>query len=297
MSLPVQPPATIHVRRGTDEYGNVVCYFGDHAIRVDESGPEPWFVLKDCFAANGIAKSSNRGTYARIQEHVSVANFATKKGQRQLVTISEQGFYVLSMRGRRPVSEEFRRWLAEVAIQIRKTGAYSVAELTAAEIPAAAAIPAAPQTAIQLLLQQAAMALQVITQLAEQERRVAEQEQRVAEQEQRVEDVEARVERIEQTAREATERVLSLPAPTVPAPERTDRHNIVEHVRGFCQMTQTPYKDAYGKLYREVSYRLHLDVMGRRKRNPERYSTGLDVIEEFGALSQTYALACELFRW
>ena len=38
MSLPVQPPGTIHVRRGTDQYGNTIWYFGDHAIRVDESG-------------------------------------------------------------------------------------------------------------------------------------------------------------------------------------------------------------------------------------------------------------------
>jgi hypothetical protein len=54
MSLPVQPPATIHVRHGTDQYSNTVWYFGEYAIRVDESGPAPVFCLKDCFAANGV---------------------------------------------------------------------------------------------------------------------------------------------------------------------------------------------------------------------------------------------------
>ncbi len=281
MSLPVQPPdETIRIRRGADQRGNTVWFFGDHAIRVDESGPEPMFCLKDCLEANGL---NGKGGYSfkKLDSHKGTSFFCTFKGQQQLVTISEQGFYVLSMRGHKPVSEQFRSWLAEVATQIRKTGTYNLGGPAAGS--AAATIPAAPQTAIQLLQQQAAMALQVITQLAEQERRVVE--------------VEARVDRIEQIEREATKQVLSLPAPTVPAPERTDRHNIVEHIRGFCQMTHTDYKDAFSRLYREVRYRLHLDVVGRRKRDPKRYPANLDVIEEAGLLSQTYALVCELFRW
>jgi prophage antirepressor-like protein len=277
MSLPVQPPdEAIRIRRGTDQYGNTVWFFGDHAIRVDESGPEPRFCLKDCLEANGLNGKGGH-SFKKLKSHKGTGFFCTLKGQQRLVTISEQGFYILSMRGHKPVSEQFRQWLAEVAARIRKTGTYSVGE------PATAAVPATPQTAIQLLQQQAAMALQVITQLADQERRVA--------------DIEARVERIEQVELDATRRVLSLPPPSVPAPARTDRHNIVEHVRGFCAMTHVPHAEAFGKLYREVRYRLHLDVAGRRRRDPERYPTGLDVIEEAGLLAQAYALAGELFRW
>ncbi len=280
MSLPVQPPATIHVRRGADQHGNTVWFFGDHAIRVDESGPEPMFCLKDCLEANGL---NGKGGYSfkKLEGHKGTSFFCTFKGQQQLVTVSEQGFYTLAMRGHKPVSEQFRSWLAEVATQIRKTGTYNLGGPAAG--PAAATIPAAPQTAIQLLQQQAAMALQVITELAEQARRV--------------EEVEARVERIEQTEREAARAIRSLPPPSVPAPARTDRHNIVEHVRSFCPMTHVPHAEAFGELYREVRYRLHLDVATRRKHDPERYSSGMDVIEEAGLLGQTYALAREFFSW
>jgi hypothetical protein len=51
--------------------------FFDKPIRVDESGPEPMFCLKDCLEANGIALSSNRGTYSRIQNEKGIARFAT----------------------------------------------------------------------------------------------------------------------------------------------------------------------------------------------------------------------------
>jgi prophage antirepressor-like protein len=101
--------------------------FFDKPIRVDESGPEPMFVLRDCMEANGIALSSNRANYSRIQDQKGLARFATPGGTQSLVTISEKGFNTLSMRGHKPCSDAFRDWLADVAVQIRKTGRYDVA--------------------------------------------------------------------------------------------------------------------------------------------------------------------------
>src|ERR1700677_3637203 len=117
MSVLEQPPATIHIRHAADAYGNAIWYFGDHAIRVDESGPKPMFCLKDCLEANGLNhRGSRQSRY--MQEHLGVSSFLTPGGTQSLVTISEQGFYVLSMRGHKPVSEGFRRWLAEVVTEI-----------------------------------------------------------------------------------------------------------------------------------------------------------------------------------
>jgi prophage antirepressor-like protein len=72
------------------------------------------FVLRDCLEANGIALSSNRGTYSRIQNEKGIARFATPGGTQSLVTISEKGFNTLSMRGHKPCSDAFRDWLADV---------------------------------------------------------------------------------------------------------------------------------------------------------------------------------------
>lgn len=282
MGLPArQIDGLPRIQRGTDEWGNTVWFFFDHAIRVDESGPEPMFVFRDCAICNGL--NPNQPTKRpEIQKEMGHASFTTPGGPQSLRTISEQGFYVLTMRGQKPASEQFRRWMAEVAAQLRKTGHVDMRQ--------PAAMPVAPQSAMDILRQ---------TMLAQQQMMAANLQllDQVTANGQRVGELEARVERIEQQGEEATREMMKLPAPSVAPPARTDRHNIVEWVRGYCWSTKADFKACFGKLYIEVKYRLGVDVNARFRNNPELYENKLDVLDSAGLLDKVYALARELFPW
>lgn len=145
-----QPAGSPAVRCSQDELGNTVWFFFTHAIRVNESGREPMFCLKDCMVANGLnpngaAHFGRAGESLDGQKGSSV--FRTKGGPQRFLTVTEHGFYVLTMRGRRQSSGEFRAWLAEVAATIRRTGRYDVAAapVPTAAVPAVAAPVAGPE--------------------------------------------------------------------------------------------------------------------------------------------------------
>lgn len=281
MVLPAREPGDLpRVRRGVDRWGNPVWFFFDHAVRVDESGLEPKFCLKDCFEANGIKRSAPGTIYSKLDGHRGLSLFKTPGGPQSFVTITEQGFYVLTMRGHKPASEEFRRWLAEVATQLRKSGVVDVRTSAPASTTPSVTSSASP---LDLLVQQTSILHQTAVHLAEQGRRMGE--------------IEARVDRIEQIREEATREMLSLPEPSVPAPPRTPRHNVVEHIRGFCKTTGTDFQSCFSKFYREVRYRLGCDVYARKRNNPEKYDNLLDVIDEVGLMDKAYALAREVFTW
>jgi hypothetical protein len=162
----------------------------------------------------------------------------------------------------------FQKWIAgEVLPSIRKTGGYAVAK-TPAE-----------------------MLLDSVQMLVEQERR-----QRAVEAEQRAQG--ARLTAIEQRA-EAGERALrALPAPAVEAPGRTQRMEINQLVRNFCYQTGADHRAAWGRLYREVRDRCHVDLK-RRADNAEMsvldLAEHLDAGEMPGLLRQIYAVAHDLF--
>jgi prophage antirepressor-like protein len=262
-----------------------VWTFGDKAIRVDDSGPEPMFCLKDCLEANGLNSKGGARAAAMLQKQKGVTSFVTPGGSQRLVTISEEGFYNLTMRGNKPLSEAFRQSMARVSKQLRKTGQATMAD--------AVGQPAPPQSAMDVLRkamlaqqQQVAINLQLFDQIAAQERQIAEARSAADE-------ANARIDAIEERQEAATAELLSLPAPTVSAPPQTTRQRLMTLVRTYCIRSGVSFRDAFGELYRQIRDRLHIDLSALTRNRPKKEKLGL--LEESGRIEEAYAIACELF--
>ena len=110
-------------------------YDDQTAVRVVTHDGEPWFVLADLCAALGIANPSNVAD--RMDEvNLRRAEVENSRGQmRQTVVVNEPGMYEVVLRSDKPEAVAFRRWLTGTVLpSIRKTGSYSVADLSRRDI-------------------------------------------------------------------------------------------------------------------------------------------------------------------
>ncbi len=153
------------------------------------------------------------------------------------------------------------------------------------------------------LLRASEMTTQAIRRLVQQERQTralarrqlalkAQQDQLEAKQEQMKEQV-ATLLAVQQ---KAVEELTALPLCPTPAAPRTPRDCINEIVRNYalrtCSDSDRPdFGGAYSKLYREVYFRLHIDLK-QRAANSNRKP--LDVAEEVGIIEQVWAIASEV---
>jgi prophage antirepressor-like protein len=244
--------------------------FEQRAVRVEVFDGEPWWVAKDILAALGYAEGYNP---SRAIEHVpeewrGVHPIHTPGGVQEILCLSEQGLYFFLARSDKPMALPFQKWVAgEVLPRIRKTGQYAVA--------------GRPKSQIELLLE----SVQIL----------ADQARLTAALAQRVDAIEAR-----EDARAAVgeQALRGLPAPELPAPELTERMQINQVVRGFCQLTGADYRETWNRLYREVRDRCHLDLKRRADRAEMSVldlAEQLDAGEHPGLMRQVYAIAFELF--
>lgn len=104
------------------EFGNL------RTIMIDE---EPWFVGKDVAEALGYSD-----TYDAIKKHVDDEDKqnwrnACFESPRGMTIINESGVYSLILRSKLPTAKKFKRWVtSEVLPSIRKTGQYTLSQLT-----------------------------------------------------------------------------------------------------------------------------------------------------------------------
>lgn len=171
------------------------------------------------------------------------------------------GYRVRSERG-----SEFRRW----ATMVLKGKAPPLAPV---QLSAARAALAQAQALVELEERQLAQARDIEALQAAETQRKASEEQRAIE----------------------VQSALALPAPAVDAPPKTDGQRTIERVRAWSIQHNGAFREAFGLLYKEVRYRLRLDLE-RREKNKKAKQRQSDIIDESGHAAEIYAIACELFR-
>lgn len=100
--------------------------FGE--IRSIEIGDDIFFVATDICRALDIDRTATR----RLDnDEKGVHPIHTLGGVQNLTVVNEYGLYNLVMSSRKPIAKDFKRWIThEVIPSIRKTGGYTVKELT-----------------------------------------------------------------------------------------------------------------------------------------------------------------------
>jgi prophage antirepressor-like protein len=100
---------------------------------LDDKG-EPWFLAADICRILDLDNTSR--ALARLDEdEKGVTTSNTPGGQQQMATVNESGLYSLILTSRKPEAKRFKKWItSEVLPAIRKTGSYSVPNLSPAEL-------------------------------------------------------------------------------------------------------------------------------------------------------------------
>lgn len=98
--------------------------FDQTDIRMIMRDSDPWWVLNDVCAILEIANPRN--VAARLRDwQKGVHSMDTLGGPQESVIVNEAGIYKLVLSSRKPVAEEFERWLTcDVLPAIRKYGCY-----------------------------------------------------------------------------------------------------------------------------------------------------------------------------
>ncbi|WP_310609228.1 BRO family protein [Limnohabitans sp.] len=105
--------------------GPMIFMFGDQPVRIVMKDGEEWFVATDVAKALGFTHAPHM-LRAIDKDSASVHIVDTSAGPRESVIISEPGLYQAIFVCRKPEAQAFRRWVAEVLSQIRKTGRYAM---------------------------------------------------------------------------------------------------------------------------------------------------------------------------
>lgn len=100
---------------------------------LDEHG-DPIFIAADVCKVLDLEQVSR--AVARLDDdQKGVTTVTTPGGPQQMATVNESGLYALIFTSRKPEAKAFRKWVtSEVLPAIRKTGGYSLQNMTPAEI-------------------------------------------------------------------------------------------------------------------------------------------------------------------
>ena len=101
----------------------LIFMFMDYPVRIITKDGEEWFVARDVAKAIGYTHTPHM-LRAIDKDCASIHIVDTLGGKQELVIISEPGMYQAIFVCRKPEAQAFRRWVAEVLRQIRKTGRY-----------------------------------------------------------------------------------------------------------------------------------------------------------------------------
>ncbi|MBF0260431.1 MAG: hypothetical protein HQL97_01165 [Magnetococcales bacterium] len=99
--------------------------FESNEVRIVTVDGDPWFVAKDVAEALALQWFGSK-TIAHVpEEWKGVGSDPTIKGEREMLTLSEQGLYFFLGRSDKPKALPFQKWIAgQVLPSIRKTGQY-----------------------------------------------------------------------------------------------------------------------------------------------------------------------------
>lgn len=108
--------------------------FQANEVRVVIQDGEPWFIAKDVCSV--LQHTNHRAAIAGLDtDEKGVSIVDTHGGRQSMSIISEAGLYALIFSSRLEKAKAFRRWVThDVLPNIRRTGTYSIAPKTSAEI-------------------------------------------------------------------------------------------------------------------------------------------------------------------
>ena len=108
--------------------------FEGRDVRVVEKNGEPWWILKDVCDALEIGNS--RDTASRLdKDEKGVSLIDTLGGPQRMTIINEFGLYNVAFLSRKEKAKRFKKWItSEVLPSIRRTGSYSLNQLSPLEI-------------------------------------------------------------------------------------------------------------------------------------------------------------------
>ena len=234
--------------------------FQNHPVRIEMVDGEPWWVAKDVAEAMGYVWNGTDCIRHVPDQWRGIRSVLTPSGVQQMAVLSEQGIYFFLGRSNKPDALPFQMWIAgEVVPSIRKTGQYSVQKTTEE------------------------MLLESVQVLVDHQRKLAAMDTRIT--------------AIEQRGVAATKELFALPSPEVVAPQRTTRTYINEVVRAYGVMNNCNMAELFGKLYREVRDRYHVDFVARSRNSGKKYNSVLHYVEENNPefMKDIYGVAHELY--
>ena len=108
--------------------------FEGNEVRVFKKGDELWWVLKDVCEILDIVNIQN--VAARLDDdEKGIHIMDTLGGPQKTTIINESGLYSVILLSRKPKAKRFKKWVtSEVLPSIRKTGSYSLQQLSPLEI-------------------------------------------------------------------------------------------------------------------------------------------------------------------
>jgi prophage antirepressor-like protein len=239
--------------------------FDGHDVRAIRRDSQAWLVAKDVCDALSISNSRDAVSRLDDDEKNTVAITDGTPGNPNKTVINEAGCYRLVFTSRKESAERFKRWLAhDVLPEIRQTGSYNgTGRRDEGE--------GSSMTPIEAL---------------------AETTQHLAEMERRQQELDGRLSDLEERRREADRQLRRLPDAKTTAPEKDDRSRLNEIVRAYAQSTGTFPQHAWRTLYKEINYRLHVNV---HQRAENRGIRKIQVLEDDGLLRKAYAVARKVF--
>ena len=186
--------------------------------------------------------------------------------------ISESNMYRLVLKSNLPSAERFQDWVVEEVLPtIRKTGSYSVA----------------PKTSAELLLAQAQL-------LVDLERRQMETEQTVRQQQERLNSLESNVDHIIEVHETAKEQLETLPLSENTSPEQTLRSKINQIIKAYVSLTGVSYPEAWDSVYKNLYYKYSISV--RAIKPIKKGENNLSKLERKGHLDAVYTVVSEMLR-
>lgn len=105
--------------------------FHGSEIRTVLRDGDPWWVAADVCGALGIADTRKSVSYLDEDERTTSPVTDSLGREQQTYIVNEPGLYSLILRSRKPEAKAFKRWIThEVLPTLRKTGSYSVHEVS-----------------------------------------------------------------------------------------------------------------------------------------------------------------------
>lgn len=244
--------------------------FGQVRVIVNENN-EPLFCLTDVC---GVLELTTSKVVQRLDDDVlSKYPISDSLGREQLTNfVGEDGLYDVILDSRKETAKIFRKWVTkEVLPSIRKTGSYSVA----------------PKTSAELLLAQAQL-------LVDLERRQVETEQTIRHQQEELNSLKSDMDHMIEVRETAKEQLEFLPLSENTSPEQTLRSKINQIVKAYVSLTGVSYPEAWDSVYKNLYYKYSISV--RAIKPIKKGENNLSKLERKGHLEAVYTVVSEMLR-